>query len=231
MNILASHHTRRATLWAVYRIGRFAVALFSAVLARPIEAQDTATIARPIPTTKPTRTTCYRGQPLPVCQRFVLTELGFLRTVTTTGRAAPGDAGTVRERDYDGEVLLELGMMQNRGAKHAIGAVLVLQPDIGAKFRYRRWLDSSAAALDLSAGVVRERRYPSQGAALVSDVAFNVGDYGAILLRGSASHRDGRVATGLHAGARLGSKPALISGATMAAVLGVVLALAGGTDW
>ncbi|MCC7053028.1 MAG: hypothetical protein IT355_07140 [Gemmatimonadaceae bacterium] len=181
----------------------------------PLAAQSAAAAAG-----KPPRLTCFRGQPLPACRRFVLTELGFLRNVATTSRPAVGYDGTVypglRDEDHASEILVELGMMANRGPNHAIGGALVLGPDVGAKVRYRRWLDTSGLAVDVGAGIVRERRFRSRSAAVVGDVALNFSDYGAIVLRGSASHRDGRLATGLHAGARLGSKPALIGGTAVA---------------
>jgi hypothetical protein len=177
-------------------------------------------------TAKPPRPTCFRGQPLPACRRFVLTELGFLRIVSTTSRPAVSYDGSLipglRDKDHSNEILLELGMMQNRGPRHAIGGVLVLGPDVGAKFRYRRWLDTSGVALDLGAGLVREVRYRSRGAAAVGDVAINFSDYGALVLRGDVSRRGGRVATGLHAGARLGSKPAVFGGAVLATALGAL---------
>ena len=235
MNVLASPRCiGRAAIRRAHHVRLLALALALSVgIGRPVGAQGAGSDAAPVaPATSP-RLTCFRGQPLPACQRFVLTELGFLRNVATTSRPATGyDGATIpglRDKDHASEILLELGMMQNRGPKHAIGGVLVLGPDVGAKFRYRRWLDASGVALDVGAGVVRERRYRSQGAALVSDVALNFSDYGAIVLRGSASRRDGRLATGLHAGARLGSKPALVGGAAVAVVF--ALALAAFSGW
>lgn len=206
------------------RLARLAllVAVPVAVLAQA-SPRDTARTGAPVP-----RLTCWRGQPLPACQRFVLTEIGFLRRVATTGRPVLDPNGApypgLRDEDYDNELLVELGVMQNRGPKHAIGGVLVLGPNVGAKARYRRWLDTSGVALDLGAGIVRDSRYLSSGASLVGDVALNFSDYGALIVRGQTSRRDGRSAFGLHAGARLGSKPAAIGGAVLTVAFGILIA-------
>ncbi len=227
MTVHARRSTQRAARRRAFRAWLGLLTLVC-VSARPLAAQGTGTDAPPAHDGRLPRLTCFRGQPLPACQRFVLTELGFLRNVATSSRPATGYDGSVipglRDKDHASEILLELGIMQNRGPKHAIGGVLVLGPDVGAKFRYRRWLDTSGVALDVGAGVVRERRFRSQSAALVGDVALNFSDYGAIVLRGSASQRDGRLATGLHAGARLGSKPAVIGGTALAVAFGLLFA-------
>lgn len=173
------------------------------------------------------RLTCWRGQPLPACKRFVLTELGFMRRVVTTGTPVLDPNGVpypgFKDEDYRNELLVEVGVMQNRGARDAIGGVLVLGPNVGAKVRYRRWLDSSGMALDLGAGVVRDDRFRSNGASLVGDAALNFSDYGALIVRGQTSRRGGRQSFGLHAGARLGSKPAAIGGAVLTVAFGVLL--------
>ena len=202
--------------------------LLVGILPLSLSAQGSPPPSEPVIAGKAPRLTCFRGQPLPACKRFVLTELGVVRRVSGTTTQAVGFDGVPipgqSDKDFSNEPLAEFGMMQNVSVRNAIGGVLVLWPDVGAKARYRRWLDSSGVSLDVGLGMVRRTTDPMRSAALVSDVALNFSDYGALVLRAQTAAARGHRAVGVQAGVRLGSKPALIGGGVLAVLFGIFAA-------
>jgi len=87
---------------------------------------------------------CFRGQPLPECANFVITEVHY------GGRLDKYDPRM--ENNY---LTLELGLMVNRRPQSALGASLshtwTEDKRLGFNFRYRRWLGHEFA-VDLSPG-------------------------------------------------------------------------------
>lgn len=181
---------------------------------------------------------CYRGRPAPACHTFVITELGFYQKLATSTSPVvrfPGDTVSSRVPDFGDHATIELGMMQNRGTKSAVGGTVLLGADgngtrYGAKLRYRRWLTTDGLSADLSAGVISGTfRELNRAPILTTDIALNFSDYGAIIARMEMAHTQGRTPTALFGGARLGSKPGLI--ATVLAALASLLAVIAFASW
>jgi hypothetical protein len=88
---------------------------------------------------------CFRGQPLPECANFVVSEVSY------GGRADAYDP-----RSENNHLSLEMGLMYNRGPRTALGASVshIWSEDsrLGVHFRYRRWLNN-VFSLDLSPGL------------------------------------------------------------------------------
>lgn len=175
---------------------------------------------------------CYRGRPTPACRTFVLTEIGFYQNLATSTSAIvrfPGDTVSSRVRDFGDHATIELGLMQNRGTRSAVGGTVLLGADAngtryGAKLRYRRWLNADGLSVDLSTGVISGTFREFNRTAIVStDVALNLSDYGALVARMEAAHANRRTPTALYGGVRLGSKPGLV--ATIVAAIASLLAV------
>ena len=179
---------------------------------------------------------CYRGRPAPACQTFVITEIGFYRRLVTTtllesrfaGDTVPNAANAFSDR-----AAIELGIMRNWRASSAIGATLLLGADatgarFGAKARYRRWLTADGLSVDLAAGVIiGNLPRVSRTASLSGDVAINFSDFGALVVGGEFARPNGHSRAALFGGARLGSKPGLITtGLATIGALVVAVALA-----
>ena len=120
--------------------------------------------------------------------------------------------------------------MRNWRASSAIGATLLLGADatgarFGAKARYRRWLTPDGVSVDLGAGViVGNLPHVSRTASLTGDIAINFSDYGALVGGAEYARPNGRSRAALFGGARLGSKPGLITTglSTLVALVGVI---------
>lgn len=191
--------------------------------AAPLSAQSSAP-----------RNHCWRGQPAPACNTFVITEIGYYASLLSTSVTippAPGYPNPERQRvAFTNHGTFEIGVMHNRGPSSAVGATLFLGGDghgirYGARARYRRWLDSEGQSLDLSSGIIAGS-LPQTGltAILSSDAALNFSDYGAVVAGVDVAHTHGRPHAALFGGARLGSKPAVI--ATGAVMVGAMLVYA-----
>lgn len=106
--------------------------------AHPCPAQE------PAPESKEPRD-CFRGQPLPECANFAITELYY------GGRLDRYDPQT-----ENNHLTMELGLMVNRTPQHALGGTVSYtwteDRRLGLNFRYRRWLGKEFA-LDLTPGV------------------------------------------------------------------------------
>ncbi len=123
--------------------------------------------------------------------------------------------------------------MRNRDPQHAVGATLHLGSGdgrirLGIKARHRQWF-GRAGTFDLSAGALRaEVPAAALGAAGVSaygvtgDASLGYGDLAAVTVGADVLRGDGRNQRAIHAGARVGSYPAVV-GATLLGLLILVL--------
>ena len=166
-------------------------------------------------------------EPLPTCNSFMITEIGYLHAVAST-------------HDQDRHnATWELGMMANRGQRSAIGGSLYATTAHGGAFglkaRYRHWMNNSTS-IDFSPGILLKNgrgKIP----AFTGHVGMSFGDQIAIVSQWDAvsyrGHRDGILRTSQteffwSAGVKLGSKPALYGAAVEAlvTVVGIVVFLA-----
>ena len=179
------------------------------------------------------RLRCWRGQPAPACATFVITEIGAYRSMLSTSVAEPSGSGSLnsnRSRAFTDRAAVEIGMMRNLGLSSALGATVSIGGDghglrIGARGRYRRWLSASGRSLDISSGIIAgSLPRTSLTAILSTDVALNLSDYGALVAGIDLAHTSGQPRAALFGGARLGSKPGLITTglAMIIAAIGVV---------
>ena len=107
---------------------------------------------------------CYRGHPAPRCSGFVLTEFGASFPIA--------DNGQTRGPLYT----WELGVMANRGTRHAFGAALFAQARdevlaAGIRPRVRVWLTGSTS-VDLAPGLVLTGSSPGPGFSGFASVNF-----------------------------------------------------------
>lgn len=202
-----------------YRPAALALTVFALLTPTHLQAQDT---------TAAKHTLCYRGHPMPTCDRFVLTEIGYYQRAagsrqtfisTYTERDGAPHTLSYSADDIGSQLSWELGMMANRGPRTAVGGTLLIGvgnsgADVGLKARYRRWLAADGTALDVGAGVVGgildDRSGNQQAFGVTGDVALNASDFGAIVLRVDILRRGGRTGSAIFGGVRLGSKPALV---------------------
>lgn len=119
--------------------------------------------------------TCFRGQPLPKCKSFWLTEFG----VNFLLDRHPGS------NDGEGYYTWELGGMTNLNQRSALGSTLFLgtsdvdgTPRMGLKPRLRYWLNSTIS-LDFSPGILLsgERIEPP---GFTGHIGLNIGDWVAL---------------------------------------------------
>ena len=134
--------------------------VFCVFPASTLMAQATST------TEQPGKSRCFRGQPLPTCNSFWITEIGFLYGLVTP---------LLGMREYP---TLELGMMANVGEHSAIGGTLygglLHGLELGVKARYRRWL-SNSTSIDFSPGILLDagdRKSPG----FTGHIGMNFGD-------------------------------------------------------
>ena len=98
---------------------------------------------------------CWRAQPLPRCEGFIVTDIGFEFPAYTTRRAVPTMPGTTT--DFGTRLVWSFGFMNNvRG--DAMGPVFSLAPELERagvpwmlEWRYRRW-QSATRAIDFGLG-------------------------------------------------------------------------------
>lgn len=240
MNRIVDDSTRgRHTLRVIHtHTTALTAALLLGIAPAPVVAQGstqpTATTDRTAP-----RLTCWRGRPLPACTRFVITELGYLRQIATTRTPITNPDGTLLDSrgddDFGGLLYIDVGMMQNVSARTALGATLTLGSGLygdrtALTGRYRRWLDTSGVALELSAGLAQVSTPTARRAVVAtSGLALNFSDYGALIARADLGRMNGHTARGIAVGARLGTKPAVIGSGVLAIAFGLLaLAFSGG---
>ena len=200
-----------------------------------LRAQDSTKATQPQPL-------CWRGKPAPGCHKFVITELGFMtRAASTSSTYRPyAFDPTYMEttRDFGDQGTLEAGVMVNRSATTALGVTALLRFDsqsgnLGIKGRYRRWLNPQGLALDLGAGLATGvfRLTSDRHPLVIADAALNFADYGAVVTRLEVARVEGHTATGLLAGARLGSKPATIGTGALLVAYALIIASFANADF
>jgi hypothetical protein len=180
---------------------------------------------------------CFRGRPAPRCRSFWLTEVGVYARVAGTGFTSRITPEPSARHHLGTHVTWEVGGMANRGTDRAVGATLLLGAGlndgvrVGFKGRYRRWLGSSGATLDLSAGPLRTEvqvPYPRSAApalGLTGDVTLGWKELAAVTVRGEVLRtNDHRTVAAVYGGGRLGSYPALVTTAAGAVVVAVLAA-------
>ncbi len=133
--------------------------------------------------------------------------------------------------DLGNQLTFEIGVMKNRPPQTARGATVMVSFGTGAslavKGRYRRWLSHEGLAIDLGAGPILLGRANSSAGpntpGLTADVALNARDFGAVVARADLLRANGKTASALYGGVRLGSQPALVASGVLA--VGFVLIL------
>ena len=160
---------------------------------------------------------CFRGQPLPRCRAFWLTEFGV---------AAPLGGS-------DPLASWELGGMRNIDARTALGVTLYLSAfasdGFGVKPRLRRWL-SPRTALDVSPGIFYAAGNRRPG--FTGHVGLSLGDWLSLTVQAQTVQADfgGGGKLGWFAGGKLGALPGTVSGVgfPLVALLAFVIACRGG---
>ena len=192
---------------------------------------------------------CWRGQPTPRCDAFLITEFGgtySLNRPTAKVRYARFGTDTtdyyvVRQENWS--LRWEVGAMKNISSKTALGATALFGVfgeglTVGVKGRYRRWLSPQGIALDVGVGVRTARDLigvsydtgpyyidPPVTPAFTGDVAINVKDYAALLARVDVERYGGRYQPTVSLGIRTGSQPALFATGGLLTTYGVLIAL------
>ena len=181
--------------------------------------------AQATPTAPEPRSFCFRGRPAPTCSTFLITEVGAYRRVvgSVTRYSQRGNVGgppnEFLSHDLENQLTFEIGAMKNRTTNTAVGATVVASFGRGAtvalKGRYRRWLSPQGIALDLGAGpILLGSAHSGDGPntpGLTADVALNASDYGAVVARVDVLRTNGKTASAVYGGVRLGSKPAVVA--------------------
>jgi hypothetical protein len=159
---------------------------------------------------------CFRGRPLPRCASFVVLESGFAIGPPHSSRRPPAN------------LVWEAGWMRNTSPASAYGGTLIALFDedervmMGAKFRYRRWLND-ALALDLAPGFVVETggdSFAPIGPGFVAHVGLSAWDLAELVVQlewmGLPAENVATNAGTVFIGLRAGSYPALAVGPFLA---------------
>lgn len=238
----------------MFRPAACAFALIALAGARTMHAQsgtpspDSAVVTpatAPVPQVHPKL--CFRGQALPKCRAFFLTEVGFYARAAGTSRSyteptVNGTQVTRRLRDLDSHLSWDLGYMTNLDIAHAAGGTVMLGTgDAGirmaAKGRYRWWLDGGRGVVDISAGVLSagvrnpERQNTARGVGLTAEVASGLGDYFALTARADVLRADDRNVAAVYGGLRLGSYPAIVANVVGGTLLILLVRAISGVDY
>lgn len=176
---------------------------------------------------------CFTGRPLPRCKTFLLTEFGRYWLMTGTEFSQQRDMYTFDLPDLDGHISWEIGAMSNLNPNSAAGGTILFGIDgnggrLALKGRYRRWLGDQGM-LDASAGALRAslRPHPNLSAigyGITGDVALGWRDLAALTVRAEALSSGDRTVGGVYGGVRLGSYPAIIATAALAALIALFIA-------
>lgn len=229
--------------------------------ATAIRAQDTTKKSANVSSSNTSTKYCWRGQPKPACNGFLLTEFGFFRSVVqpTAQISYSNYADSTQKSVYllraaPWNFTWEVGGMVNTTARSAVGATILLGVNsdggtVGVKGRYRRWLNPDGIALDVGVGVRTTSpdlatftyefgapyREPGPSPAFTADIAINGRDYVALVARVDVERFGARYQPNVALGVRAGSKPAAIGTgalmATYAVLLSIVVVAFGGGDW
>lgn len=181
--------------------------------------------------TKPPAGFCFRGHPLPTCDRFLLFEFGGSGRAFTTNRVAGSQQVDVAQ-DGNGFATLDIGFMRNRLDGTALGGTLQIgagdasRRRLALEVRRRQWL-TGRLALDVGAGPLeintRKAFRPfaaGAGYGLTSHAGLSLMDLITVTTNVDVVS-GGRPQLTLMFGGRFGSFPAV-----GAAVLGALLAAA-----
>jgi len=227
-------------------IQRAALIVAVCLLSSTLQAQGTQT--------EPSKKYCWRGQPIPACDRFLLTEFGFYRsivqpaaTVTYSWYPDSTQQSSYQIRDTPWNFTWEVGGMVNANARTAVGATILLGANddggtVGIKARYRRWLNSDGIALDVGAGVRTSQSDRGTNAtylgpssstftdqapppAFTGDVAINARDYVSLVARVDIARFDNRYQPNISLGVRAGSIPAVIGTGALATTYAALITL------
>lgn len=186
-----------------------------------------------------TAAACFAGNPLPQCKTFWITEVGYYHRAFGGGSLQQSvPPGAYRRPDLYNHFAWELGRMSNRGPRAAVGGTLLIGGGgsgfrYGVKGRYRRWV-GERSSLDVSAGplgVVTRSQYSEpriSGYGITGGVALGWKDWAAVTVNADAVRGQGRNAGALYGGVRLGSYPAIVATAGIAAYIGLLLVLLSG---
>ena len=192
--------------------------------------------AQATPTAPEPRPFCFRGRPAPTCSTFLITEVGGYQRVvgSVTRYGQGGSVGGPPEflsHDLGNQLTFEIGAMKNRTTNTAVGATVAASFGTGAalalKGRYRRWLSPQGIALDLGAGpILLGSAHSGDGPntpGLTADVALNAHDFGAVVARVDVLRTNGKTASALYGGVRLGSQPAVVATGVLAIGLFIIV--------
>jgi hypothetical protein len=159
--------------------------------------------------------TCFRGRPAPACRWYVVLEGGAGIGIAQT--ASPVNPGRP-------DLSIQVGLMSNRGPRHALGGTLYASRDIATQRtivailpRYRRWLNGDVA-LDLAAGPAFhvgnfDGRVTVYSAGAMTEMGLNVKDLVGITSRLELLPTPwDRTGVSWHTGIRVGSYATLVAG-------------------
>ena len=179
----------------------------------------------------PSPPTCFRGRPLPRCGAFWITEAGYHHRLSGT-RLVQQDPNS--GADLESHVSWELGRMRNRDSSSALGWTILIGVDaerkhrLGAKARFRRWLDPRGI-LDLSGGVLQasvRAPYPdarAMGYGLTGDAAVGWSNAGTVTVGAEALRSRRRNVAAVYGGVRLSAYPAVVATTLFAVATTVIL--------
>ena len=181
---------------------------------------------------------CFAARPVPECKTFWITEVGWYHRAFGSGSIQNVPAGVYARPELNGHLSWELGLMSNRSRGIAVGGTLLVGGGggswrFGLNGRYRRWL-GERSSIDVSAGplgVVTHAPYsqPHRAAyGMNAAVALGWRDWAAVTVSADAVRGGGHNATAVYTGVRLGSYPAIVATAAVAAYIGLLLALLSG---
>ena len=181
---------------------------------------------------------CFTARPLPECRTFWLTEIGYYWSAFGPEAARPGSSPGDRQPDLNSHGSLELGLMSNRNPRTAVGGTAFIGTGgstlrYGLKGRYRHWISDRRFA-EVSAGPVGvSSHWPdsprwSSGVGITGDVSLGWRDWVAVTARAEAVRGRGHTRGAVYGGVRLGSYPAIVATAAVAAYIALIVALLSG---
>jgi hypothetical protein len=181
---------------------------------------------------------CFTARPLPECRIFWLTEVGYYKRAFGAGVFPASPLPGENRRDLASHGSWEVGLMSNRSPRTAVGGTVLVGIGgstlrLGLKGRYRRWIPERKF-VEVSAGALRVATSTpysqgrSTGFGITGDVSVGWRDWIAATARADAVHGSGHTAGAVFGGVRLGSYPAIVATAAVAAFIGLLLALLSG---
>ena len=173
---------------------------------------------------------CWRGRPVPACDKFWITEVSAQYPYATTSTTYRYDYGSYTRQDVGSQLFWTIGPMFNTSPNRALGVTVsagfVNDGSRVAVEGRRRYWTAQQSAFDLSLGAVRMNVPPLPGHYQQPSYGLTGGAYlvGGDLIhingRGDLLVSDGRIRAGGSVGAGLGTYGAV--GATI--VLGLLVA-------